>query len=305
MEVTIAIIILFVIWEIYQREYYKSEEFKKIKFELNDYITECNELNSYIENLKQKHYNSISDKTNYGEAKLIDNSKYKYKRSKQVNFKKTNFVYECSSSVCKNAERQPFKYLCKYFNIPIEEETLVFFESMLNDFISIKEGKEFVKNKLQLVMSNVKNNLPFLIRNFGKTRFVRELGYEPIDMREVYIPTYSFVYISAGGNKRISCDIVLDINNLNNFIKYLSASIKWNKSVKKQRALMTPKLREEIKQRDEYTCQHCGNSISKEPNLLLEIDHIKPLSKGGLTTSDNLQTLCWKCNRSKGNKYNN
>lgn len=305
MEVTIAIIILFVIWEIYQREYYKSEEFKKIKFELNDYITECNELNSYIESLKQKHYNSISDKINYGEAKLIDNSKYKYKRSKQVNFKKTNFVYECSSSVCKNAERQPFKYLCKYFNIPIEEETLVFFESMLNDFISIKEGKEFVKNKLQLVMSNVKNNLPFLIRNFGKTRFIEELGYEPIDMREVYIPTYSFVYISAGGNKRISCDIVLDINNLNNFIKYLSASIKWNKSVKKQRALMTPKLREEIKQRDEYTCQHCGNSISKEPNLLLEIDHIKPLSKGGLTTSDNLQTLCWKCNRSKGNKYNN
>ena len=195
--------------------------------------------------------------------------------------------------------------MCKYFNIPIEEETLVFFESMLNDFISIKEGKEFVKNKLQLVMSNVKNNLPFLIRNFGKTRFIEELGYEPIDMREVYIPTYSFVYISAGGNKRISCDIVLDINNLNNFIKYLSASIKWNKSVKKQRALMTPKLREEIKQRDEYTCQHCGNSISKEPNLLLEIDHIKPLSKGGLTTSDNLQTLCWKCNRSKGNKYNN
>lgn len=305
MEVTIAIIILFVIWEIYQRKYYKSEEFKKIKFELNDYITECNELNSYIESLKQKHYNSISDKTNYGEAKLIDNSKYKYKRSKQVNFKKTNFVYECSSSVCKNAERQPFKYLCKYFNISIEEETLVFFESMLNDFISIKEGKEFVKNKLQLVMSNVKNNLPFLIRNFGKTRFIRELGYKPIDIREVYIPTYSFVYISAGGNKRISCDIVLDINNLNNFIKYLSASIKWNKSVKKQRALMTPKLREEIKQRDEYTCQHCGNSISKEPNLLLEIDHIKPLSKGGLTTSDNLQTLCWKCNRSKGNKYNN
>lgn len=305
MEVTIAIIILFVIWGIYQRKYYKSEEFKKIKFELNDYITECNELNSYIESLKQKHYNSISDKINYGEAKLIDNSKYKYKRSEQVNFKKTNFVYECSNSVCKNASRQPFKYLCKYFNIPIEEETLVFFESMLNDFISIKEGKEFVKNKLQLVMSNVKNNLPFLIRNFGKTRFIRELGYEPIDMREVYIPTYSFVYISAGGNKRISCDIVLDINNLNNFIKYLSDSIKWNKSVKKQRALMTPKLREEIKQRDEYTCQHCGNSISKEPNLLLEIDHIKPLSKGGLTTSDNLQTLCWKCNRSKGNKYSN
>ena len=43
-------------------------------------------------------------------------------------------------------------------------------------------------------------------------------------------------------------------------------------------------------------------SLSKEPNLLLEIDHILPVSKGGLTTEDNLQTLCWRCNRSKGAK---
>ena len=36
--------------------------------------------------------------------------------------------------------------------------------------------------------------------------------------------------------------------------------------------------------------------------LLLEIDHIVPIVKGGLTTEDNLQTSCWKCNRSKGSK---
>ena len=45
--------------------------------------------------------------------------------------------------------------------------------------------------------------------------------------------------------------------------------------------------------------QKCKNSTEKEPNLLLEIDHIVPLSKGGLTSRDNLQTLCWRCNRSK------
>ncbi|HJB68761.1 MAG TPA: HNH endonuclease [Candidatus Fournierella excrementigallinarum] len=35
---------------------------------------------------------------------------------------------------------------------------------------------------------------------------------------------------------------------------------------------------------------------------MLEIDHIIPVSKGGRTEEDNLQTLCWKCNRSKGDK---
>lgn len=65
---------------------------------------------------------------------------------------------------------------------------------------------------------------------------------------------------------------------------------------------MTSALREKIKIRDNYTCKMCGLSIDKEPNILLEIDHIIPLSKNGLTTEDNLQTLCWKCNRSKGSK---
>ena len=71
---------------------------------------------------------------------------------------------------------------------------------------------------------------------------------------------------------------------------------------KEQRALMTKKLRQDILDRDNYTCQECGNSISQEPNLLLEIDHIKPVSKGGVTEANNLRTLCWKCNRAKGNK---
>lgn len=95
---------------------------------------------------------------------------------------------------------------------------------------------------------------------------------------------------------------VFDIDMLDRFIKYLSDQIKYKKSVAGQRALMTSSLREKIKERDNYTCQKCGLSIRDEPNLLLEIDHKIPLAKGGMTTEDNLQTLCWKCNRSKGAK---
>lgn len=65
---------------------------------------------------------------------------------------------------------------------------------------------------------------------------------------------------------------------------------------------MTSSLREKIKKRDKYTCKYCGVSVKQEPNLLLEIDHIIPLSKGGITSEDNLQTLCWRCNRRKSNK---
>ena len=64
-------------------------------------------------------------------------------------------------------------------------------------------------------------------------------------------------------------------------------------------------LRQHIKERDHFTCKYCGASTEAEPHLLLEIDHIVPVSKGGLTTEENLQTLCWRCNRSKSNKTTN
>lgn len=61
-------------------------------------------------------------------------------------------------------------------------------------------------------------------------------------------------------------------------------------------------LRDYILKRDNYTCQSCGNSTKVEPNLLLEVDHITPVSKYGPSIPENLQTLCWKCNRAKSDK---
>lgn len=56
------------------------------------------------------------------------------------------------------------------------------------------------------------------------------------------------------------------------------------------------KLRHEILVRDGYRCRECGKS-NKEASL--EIDHIYPWSKGGLTTEENLWTLCRECNQAK------
>ena len=75
-------------------------------------------------------------------------------------------------------------------------------------------------------------------------------------------------------------EILFDEDGLERFIIYLSDEIKYLQSAKYQRALMSKSLREQIKKRDNYTCKHCGNSISIEPNLLLEIDHIIPCKQG-------------------------
>lgn len=70
----------------------------------------------------------------------------------------------------------------------------------------------------------------------------------------------------------------------------------WKSIERVERAKVSNELRQEIFERDGYTCVICG-STEKES---LEIDHIMPISKGGKTEPDNLQTLCHDCNIRKG-----
>lgn len=83
---------------------------------------------------------------------------------------------------------------------------------------------------------------------------------------------------------------------------YVENAMSKSNFTKRQRSKMTPALREYIKKRDHYTCQLCGDSIYKNPDIILEVDHIIPVSKGGKTVEYNLQTLCRTCNRRKSNK---
>lgn len=286
--------------KIYEFYYYKSHKFSEIKQRISTYISDCNELNKHIENLK--HTTLISDKADYGNASYQDSSTWNYKRKYLKDQKYAPNIHNCSRTVCNNAKNKPFEYICKYFGIKATEETLSIFENILNNFEAAEEGKKNLQVEKQEILNNIQTEIPFFVKKFSKKNLERKLGFEKIDMSTAYFPKYIFRYVSSGGNASTECDVVMDLDNLNKFVSFLSEKIKFNKSVTGQRALMTSKLRQHIKERDGYTCKECGVSIQDEPHLLLEIDHIVPVSKGGLTTEDNLQTLCWRCNRKKGAK---
>ena len=59
---------------------------------------------------------------------------------------------------------------------------------------------------------------------------------------------------------------------------------------------ITPAIKKKVFERDAYRCNHCESYID------LTVDHIYPISLGGKTEMDNLQTLCRSCNCRKGAK---
>jgi len=58
----------------------------------------------------------------------------------------------------------------------------------------------------------------------------------------------------------------------------------------------SPSLKLRVMRRDGFACRYCG---ATEDQSTLEVDHIVPVSKGGETKMENLQTLCARCNARK------
>jgi Restriction endonuclease len=65
------------------------------------------------------------------------------------------------------------------------------------------------------------------------------------------------------------------------------------------RKSLSKKIRFEVFKRDSFTCQYCGKVA---PNVVLELDHIEPVSKGGTNDILNLITSCYDCNRGKSDR---
>lgn len=158
-------------------------------------------------------------------------------------------------------------YLTKYFNLKVNNKTAFFLKKLYD-----------ATEKLDVA--------------------IEEAGI-PTKYADALKPSFTMVYTSPGGRSHKEATVLLDCRKIREIGAKIETLQQKSNHAKRQRSKMTPALKKAILERDSYTCQNCGNSIYKEPNLLLEIDHIVPVSKGGETEPDNLQTLCWRCNRSK------
>lgn len=58
----------------------------------------------------------------------------------------------------------------------------------------------------------------------------------------------------------------------------------------------------QVLERDGFRCVYCGASPAADPAVILHLDHVIPLSEGGLSTAGNLVTACAECNTAKATR---
>ena len=279
--------------------YYNSPRFMQLQQTCSNLLASQREFNEYI-NMKAKNISNL-----FGVAVVRNvtqhNDVYNYLRpyAKTV----TPFTAEVSSSVFASAENKPIEYIIKYFypNKNMYPEQIQKLHLLIEELETLRDARAIVENHKRMYQQHMRD-VPSFVLERDSQGFYSRLGFADIDESTLTIE-YKFVYTSEGGFAQRSFTVPMTEENIIKLINTLENKLTMTAFTKEQRQLMTKKLRERIKQRDNYTCRACGNSTHREPNLLLEIDHIRPVSAGGITEESNLQTLCWKCNRRKGAKY--
>ena len=288
-----------------KNRYFASPEFLAHKQEIVSVIAEHNEVSEYVSEIRNNGKFSIGYSTTGSQSHLAstsNTSKYGYKRDRNVADISSSKVHNASLQVVRNASIEPIKYLLKYFDIESTEEKLAEVEAIGESVSRLENAIQNLQSR-EASISSTFAPPKFILKHYLE-EFREQVGLSVPGISIPY-PEYIFQYVSAGGNSSQESKIKLDLPTIDAIIHTLSEKIKFRKSAAGQRALMTASVREGIKSRDKYTCQICSISTHDEEHLLLEVDHIQPVSKGGLSIESNLQTLCWKCNRTKSNKVNN
>lgn len=292
-----------IVWIIRKNRYFNSVEFHTLRNEVASVVAEHNEVVGYVAEIRSHGAFELGASTTGQHAHLAtfeNTSAWNNRRDRNV-AEYAPHVHNASLQVVRNASMEPIKYLMKYFHIKADQPTLADVQRVAEDVSRLEEAVANVQRREADIIARI-NPPKFVLERYADEFW----GLVGVNLSPITVPyqNYKFEYVSAGGNSSQVVNINLDTPTLDALAETLAGKIRWARSTAGQRALMTAKLRGWVKDRDHHTCQNpaCGASVAVEPNLLLEVDHIVPVSKGGLSTPDNLQTLCWRCNRTKGAK---
>lgn len=207
--------------------------------------------------------------------------------------------------------RSPFKYPYFEFTFDVTGKRKPDIESLIDEFLNqkkilmIKKHNEKIEMWKQLCKYQIEKSI---LKKYRTKQYLKAIDDDAaynfyLIRKQTRYRQVNYVKTAYKVNQTVasfSCDYqyLLNRDELLKSINYECTFKEYNS--KNQRKLMTKELRQQIINRDKYTCQLCGKYMPDEVGL--HVDHIISISKGGKTVPSNLQVLCSKCNGSKSNK---
>lgn len=171
--------------------------------------------------------------------------------------------------------------------------------------VAYSKYREYIKAYIKLLPNNIRDEKTFKIKDTFEwllniyNRYVYKIyKLKPFRYTRVLV---KLSYTSPQGKKSYEKKDTYSYEAVKKHYDHVKKMLETRNTrqnlIRIERAKVTVKLRDEVMKRDNFKCQRCGTT--KDDGVLLHVDHIKPISKGGKTELSNLQVLCDRCNLGK------
>lgn len=251
--------------------------------------------NFIIKKIIIKENNTVSELSSKIQKVIKLNESYDFKEIKQNKRSITEREYSR-----KSLDRVTGTSIIKYH---IENNTDDIRTDIENAIYNINLLERYAKDVEKILLCESINNSEYSSNKYKRIeeRVLKKIIYKKEDFLitlkiEVYYRSNSGNVNDSRKRKYVFKDLAIIYNDWKNGNKF-------EETKKQERKIMNDDIRYNVLKRDNYSCQICG--ATAKDGAKLHVDHIIPVSKGGKTVMNNLQTLCERCNIGKSDKTEN
>lgn len=208
-----------------KEKYFHSPEFLKHKRNMNLIVKDYNDISSYLYSLPNNNKFIPDNKSNYSNLATFENtSRHNYRRDRYKKHLYSDNVYSASLQVVRRASEQPIKYLCKYFNIKPTVASLNQLEEIGTNISRIENTVYNLEQRKYEIEHEL--NPPKLITKYYMKELLKETGMVVPNI-QVHYATYTFEYVSAGGNSSQKSTITFNGRTVEAVSAYILDRIKY------------------------------------------------------------------------------
>lgn len=280
-----------------------------------------NELNA-LRNGEKPNYSPTNSQIDEDKQRILSNSMWKEIESINKEYVQFDFNSICCNEILQYEKKTSMAKLSKGFNCYEYLTSIIFdelprYKELIDEYLDIftiysqYEQKVLDVYNRQRLYKNIESapqdDRGLLSKVFGMTKDERfeklKFFEEETFLRRTFRPKFPRVTLHLTATYNGYTKNENHTYQFDKIIEFYNAAVdKQGKLtfIKRERAKVSDDMRYNVLKRDGFRCCICGATAND--GVKLEVDHIVPVSKGGKSTYDNLQTLCERCNRGKRDK---